>query len=154
MSVDIQEGGLDHPKVQDLLRLHLQAMRSNSPEGLAFALDLSGLKQASITFVAAWEDSNVLGCGAIKDLDGQAGEIKSMRTDSGHLRKGIAARIFDHLLMIARVRGYARVSLETGTGPEFEPALALYRRYGFQKGQAFADYVASDFNQFFYLDLV
>jgi putative acetyltransferase len=76
-----------------------------------------------------------------------------MRTDPHHLRRGVATRMLEHLLALARSRGYRRVSLETGSGEVFEPALALYRRYGFTNGPAFGDYRASEFNQFLHLDL-
>jgi XTP/dITP diphosphohydrolase len=76
-----------------------------------------------------------------------------MRTRDGWLRRGVAARLLEHLLAVAAARGYRRVSLETGSGPAFEPALALYRRRGFVSGPAFGDYVASDFNQFMHLEL-
>jgi len=92
--------------------------------------------------------------GALKELGPRAGEIKSMRTADGHLRRGVAAAILEYLVAEARGRGYARLSLETGSGPAFEPALELYRKYGFTEGGAFADYEKSPFNQFLHLDLV
>jgi putative acetyltransferase len=144
----------DDPQVQNLLRLHLAGMHANSPAGSVFALDLSGLKSPAITMVTAWKGDALLGMGALKDLGEFSGEIKSMRTDPAHLRKGVAAAILDHLVGLARRRGYRRVSLETGSGPAFEPALTLYRRRGFSNGKPFGDYTASAFNQFLHLDLV
>ena len=84
--------------------------------------------------------------------DGSA-EIKSMRTHPDHLRQGVAAAILDTIIGEARQRGVTRLSLETGSGEAFEPALTLYRRRGFTSGGAFSDYVASDFNQFMHLEL-
>jgi len=103
--------------------------------------------------LAGDDDLELLGCGAIKQLDATTGELKSMRTAAAHLRKGVAARILEHLLAVARARNYTRVSLETGSGQAFEPALALYRKYGFANGDAFGDYVATEFNQFLHLEL-
>jgi putative acetyltransferase len=95
----------------------------------------------------------LLGCGALRELSARQGEIKSMRTAPGHLRKGVAAALLRHMLGVAAGRGYRRVSLETGSGAAFDPAVALYARFGFVKGAAFGDYTASAFNQFFHLDL-
>jgi putative acetyltransferase len=96
---------------------------------------------------------DLLGFGALKDLGPRGGEIKSMRTAGAHLRRGVAATILDHIITEAR-RGYTRLSLETGSGAAFEPALKLYRRYGFIEGGAFDGYEKSPFNQFLHLELV
>lgn len=145
-------GDFDDPQVQALLRLHLSGMRENSPAESVHALDLSGLRQPAITFVTAWQDGALLGMGAIKELDHEHGEIKSMRTHPDHARKGVAAAILEHLIGLGRARGYRRISLETGSGAAFEPALALYRRRGFVDGPAFGGYTATEFNQFLHLD--
>jgi putative acetyltransferase len=149
----ISSGHLDDPRIIDLLRLHLESMRVYSPPGNVHALDLSGLKQPEVTFFAAWEGEQLLGCGALRELGPVHGEIKSMRTAPGHLRKGVAAALVRHMLGVAGYRGYRTVSLETGSGPAFEPALLLYTRFGFVKGGPFGDYTASDFNRFFHLEL-
>jgi len=143
----------ENPQVLALLRLHLAGMHANSPAGSVFALDLSGLQRPDITFVGLWDSGTLLGFGALKELTPLSGELKSMRTDPAHLRRGVGARILEHLVGLARTRGYRRVSLETGSGPAFDAALALYRRYGFRNGGAFADYEASPFNQFLHLEL-
>lgn len=91
--------------------------------------------------------------GALKEIDASTGEAKSMRTARAHLRRGAAALLLEHLITTARDRGYRRLSLETGSGPAFEPALALYRRYGFKNGEPFGAYEASAFNQFLHLQL-
>ena len=106
-----------------------------------------------ITFVTAWEDGELLGCGALRELSHVHGEIKSMRTDPKHLRNGVAARILEHLLDTARTRGYQTVSLETGSGGAFEAAVSLYLRFGFVTGEVFGDYIATGFSQFFHLAL-
>lgn len=142
--IEIREGGLDLPEVQALLRLHLESLRSISPSESVHALDLSGLKRPEISFFTAWEDGQLLGCGALKQLDPAHGEIKSMRTDPNRLRRGTGAALLSHILGVARGRGYKRISLETGSGPAFEASLALYRQFGFTPCEAFADYPKDD----------
>jgi putative acetyltransferase len=150
---EIVEDDLCGAQTQALLALHLSGMHANSPPGHVFALDLSGLRQPGITVWSARQVGAVLGIGALKALGGGAGEIKSMRTHPDHLRKGVGAAILDHIIGQARVRGLTRLSLETGRGEAFEPALAMYRKRGFANGGAFADYEASEFNQFLHLTL-
>ncbi len=149
----IRAGDLDDPQVLSLLHEHLSGMYASSPPESVYALDLAGLKGADISFFTAWEGATLLGMGALKEIDAATGEIKSMRTSAAHLRRGAGAAILDHLLAVARARGYRRVSLETGSGPAFEAALALYRKRGFANGEAFGGYRASEFNQFLHLDL-
>jgi putative acetyltransferase len=153
LTLAIREDDLSGEATRALLALHLSAMHANSPTGHVFALDLSGLKAPGVTVWTAWDGEAVAGIAALKDLGGGAGEIKSMRTHPDHVRKGVAAALLDHIISEARRRGMKRLSLETGRGPAFEPALALYRSRGFSDGEAFADYVRSDFNQFLHLDL-
>ncbi len=143
----------DDSQVIDLLRVHLAGMHANSPPGHVYALDLSGLKHPSVSFYALWEAGQLHGFGAIKQIAPGHGELKSMRTAEAHQRKGVGAKILDHLVSVARSRSYRRVSLETGSGASFDPALALYRRHGFTTGGAFGDYTKSEFNQFMHLDL-
>ena len=141
-------------RVKALLVRHLEGMHASSPPGPVFALDWSGLQKPEISFYGLWEGEELLGFGALKELGPRAGEIKSMRTADAHLRRGVAAAILEHIVAEARRRGYTRLSLETGSGAAFEPALELYRKYGFTNGEAFGDYVQSPFNQFLHLDLV
>ncbi|MDR3514975.1 MAG: GNAT family N-acetyltransferase [Azospirillaceae bacterium] len=131
-----------------LLALHLAGMQAGSPPGNVFALDLSGLQVPEITVWSVWRGSALAGVGALKALNDGNGELKSMRTHPDHLRTGVASFLLDTLVREAAIRGMKRLSLETGSGPAFEPALALYRARGFVNGPAFADYVASPFNQF------
>lgn len=146
-------GDFDNAQVLALLRLHLDGMHASSPPGSVYALDLSGLKAPSISFYTAWEGDDLLGMGALKAITPASGEIKSMRTDPRHLRKGVAATLLEHVISVAKARGYRRLSLETGTGPAFEAALQLYRNRGFAAGEAFGSYIATEFNQFLHLDL-
>ena len=148
------------PRVIDLLREHLAGMHAHSPAESVHALDLDGLRRPEITFLTAWRDDQLLACGAINELlassPGQAGhgEIKSMRTTARHLRQGAARALLTELLALARQRGYARASLETGSAPAFEPALAMYRQFGFVDCGPFADYRADPFSRFMTLALV
>jgi putative acetyltransferase len=136
-----------------LLTLHLAGMQRNSPAGHVFALDLSGLLTPDVTVWSAWDGPAVAGIAALKDLGDGTGELKSMRTHPQHLRKGVATALLEHIISEARRRGLRRLSLETGSGAAFEPALALYRKRGFGDGGAFAGYGRSDFNQFLHLVL-
>ena len=151
--MEVKTDDLSDDRTRALLRLHLEGMQADSPPGQAFALDLSGLQTPDVTVWSAWEADVICGIGALKQLDADVGEIKSMRTAPEHLRRGVAARLLEHIVNTARSRGLSRLSLETGSGPAFEPALALYRRRGFENGRAFGDYEQSEFNQFLHLDL-
>lgn len=152
-ALEIRVDDLSGREVRDLLRLHLEGMHANSPKGSVFALDLTGLQSPEVTVWTAWAGETIAGIGALKDLGNRHGELKSMRTHPGFLRRGVGAALLEHIIDVARARGMTRLSLETGSGPAFEPALALYRRRGFVDGAAFADYVPSAFNQFLHLSL-
>jgi len=149
----IRPGDFDDDRVKALLTRHLQGMHANTPPGHVFALDWSGLQRPEISFYALWEGEELLGVGALKALESRAGEIKSMRTADAHLRRGVGTTILEHIIAEARRRGYTRLSLETGSGPAFEPAVTLYRKYGFTEGGAFDGYEKSPFNQFLHLEL-
>jgi putative acetyltransferase len=151
--LEIRVDDLSGPQTRDLLALHLSGMHANSPAGHVFALDLSGLQAPGVTVWSAWSGGSIAGIGALKALGDGSGEIKSMRTHPDHLRQGVGAAILEHIIGAARRQGLTRLSLETGSGEAFEPALAMYRRRGFQSGGAFGDYEASAFNQFMHLDL-
>jgi putative acetyltransferase len=151
--VEIRTDDLSGEPTRALIAYHLADMQGASPPGTSFALDLSGLTSPDVTLWTAWRENRLLGMGALKRLDPLSGEVKSMRTHPDHLRQGVAARLLDHIIAEARTRGLKRLSLETGTGETFEPALSLYRRWGFQAGEPFGGYTPSDFNQFFHLSL-
>ncbi len=151
--MQIRAISVDDPAVLALLRIHLEGMHAASPPGTVYALDPSGLRDPAMSLWGVFDGETLLGFGALKQLAATHGEIKSMRTHPDHLRRGVAAALLAHILATARARGYRRVSLETGSGEPFEPALALYRRAGFTNGDAFGDYVASEFNQFLHLAL-
>ena len=144
----IRVDDLSGAEVQALLAAHLRGMHDHSPPESVHALDLTGLRAPDITFWSAWDDGMLLGCGALKELDREHGEIKSMRTDEKHLGKGVASVLVEHILGIARERGYMRLSLETGSGPAFEAAHALYRKHGFAFCGPFGDYSDDPFSRF------
>lgn len=136
------------PEMTRLIREHLQSMHLHSPPESVHALGLEALRQPGITVWSAWEGPELLGCGALKELDPAHGEIKSMRTVTPHLRKGVAAAMLAHLMDEARRRNYTRLSLETGSVPAFDPARALYARFGFEECGPFADYMADPYSVF------
>ena len=135
-------------EIYELLQEHLQSMALYSPPESIHALDIEALRQPEITFWTAWEKDELLGCSALKQLDSQHGEIKSMRTASRHLRKGVAAHLLNHILQEAKRRSYKRLSLETGSGAAFKPAHQLYSKFGFTPCEPFADYVEDPYSVF------
>lgn len=151
--LSIRVDDLSGAATRELLKLHLEGMHASSPAGSVFALDLSGLRMPEVTVWSAWDSDRIAGIGALKTLDAASGELKSMRTHPDYLRRGIAAALLEHIIAEARRRGLGRLSLETGSGPAFEAALALYRKRGFKDGEPFADYEKSAFNQFLHLKL-
>ena len=150
---EIREDDLSSQAPRSLLALHLAAMHANSPPGSVYALDLSGLQASDVTVWSVWQHNEIVGIGALKQLADGSGEVKSMRTHPDHLRKGVAALLLEHIVSEARARGWTRLSLETGSGPAFDPALALYRKHGFADGEAFSVYQQSAFNQFLHLSV-
>jgi putative acetyltransferase len=150
---DIRKDDLSGEETRALLALHLQGMHASSPPGTVFALDLTGLTAPEVTAWTAWRDGRVASIGALKMLPDGNAEVKSMRTHPDFLKMGAGAGILEHIIAEARRRGVRRLSLETGRGPAFEPALALYRRRGFVDGEAFSDYRPGEFSQFLHLSL-
>lgn len=129
-----------HPAIHALLNEHLQNMYALSPPESVHALNLEKLRVPDITFWTAWEDDLLLGCGALKEIDRKHGEIKSMRTPIAHRRKGAGRAILAHIIEVAKARGYARLSLETGKAEAFTPAHKLYESFGFTYCGRFGDY--------------
>ena len=139
---------LSGAEIHGLLRQHLQSMMLLSPPESVHALDIEGLRQPEVTFWSAWEDGELLGCGALKQLGPGHAEIKSMRTAEAHTRKGVARNLLAHLIDEARRCGYTRLSLETGSMQAFEPARKLYSDFGFTYCEPFADYVEDPYSVF------
>ena len=146
--MNIRPDDLTGAAIQELLAAHLRGMHDHSPPESVHALDLDGLRSSDVTFWSVWDDAELLGCGALKELDAIHGEIKSMRTAEQHVGKGVASLLVGHMLDVARERGYLRLSLETGSGPAFEPAHALYLKHGFEFCGPFGDYTNDPFSRF------
>lgn len=147
---ELREDDLSGEQTRALLALHLAEMHASSPPGTVYALDLSGLQAPGITVWSAWDDDRIVGIGALKRLGDGRAEIKSMRTHPDYLRQGVARVLLLHIIATARAEGIRTLSLETGTGDAFEPALALYRTHGFVEGASFGSYEATAFNRFFH----
>lgn len=136
----IREDDLEGPEIAALLRAHLDHAARHSPPESIHALDLDRLRTPEITFWSVWLGETLVGCGALKELAPDHGEIKSMHTAATHRGKGVAACLLERILEGAKVRCYRRVSLETGTMEGFAAARALYHRYGFRVCPPFAQY--------------
>lgn len=136
----IELDDLSRPEVHALLREHLHEMHELSPPESVHALDLAQLRRPDVTFWSVWDGSQLLGCGALKQLDPTHGEVKSMRTPSALRRRGAGRAVLAHIVAEARARGYRRLSLETGSMAAFAPAQTLYERFGFTCCAPFGDY--------------
>jgi len=146
--MQIRLDDLSGPEIHALLDEHLRDMALLSPPESVHALDLDGLRSPEITFWTAWSNDELMGCGALKELDPMHGEIKSMRTSVAHRRRGVAQAILRHIIQEAEKRSYIRLSLETGSMDGFQPAQQLYQGFGFAYCPPFADY-KSDPNSVF-----
>jgi putative acetyltransferase len=131
---------LTGPEIEAFLHGHLSEMRAISPPGSTHALELSSLRRPGVTFWSAREGDAVLGCAAIKEIDLEHAEVKSMRTDPGHKNRGIASQLLKHIIGESKLMGYTRLSLETGSAEFFEPARKLYLKHGFAYCEPFAEY--------------
>lgn len=151
--MEIRIDDVTNVQTLELIRLHLGQMHIHSPAGSVFALRVEGLKSPDVTVWTAWEKNLICGMGALRQLDSALGEVKAMRTHPNWLRNGVGRRILNQIIEEARRRKLQRLSLETGSGEAFEPAIALYRQSGFVTGEPFADCKATGFNQFLHLDL-
>lgn len=149
--MQIRRDDLTGPEVRELLEEHLRHMYEITPAKSVHALDLTGLRKPEITFWTVWEGPELLGCGALRELDPTHGEIKSMRTAARHWRKGVGRAMLTHIVAEARTRGYARLSLETGAMPAFVPAHRLYESFGFVAGGPFEGYTDDPNSRFFTL---
>jgi len=146
--MNIKIDDLRGPEIAELLSEHLRDMYLVSPPESVHALDLEKLRQPEITFWTLWSDDQLAGCGAIKELDKYHAEVKSMRTSSNFLRKGVASKVLQHIVDEAKCRGYTRLSLETGSMDYFKPACNLYERFGFEYCGPFSDYELDPYSVF------
>ena len=144
---------LSSPEIAELLAEHLREMHELSPPESVHALDLDELRKPEITFWSVWSSHDLVGCGALKELDQTHGEIKSMRTAHAFRGKGAGKFMLRHIMDEARSRGYKRLSLETGSMDAFEPARRLYESHGFTICDPFADYILDPHSVFMTLEI-
>lgn len=131
---------LQGKEIAELLAEHIRDMQATSPPESKHALDLEGLRHPDISFWTIWHGQALAGCAALKKLDDFHAEIKSMRTARTNLRQGVACQMLQHIINEAQLKGYQRLSLETGSMPYFAPARALYLKFGFIECPPFAAY--------------
>jgi len=136
----IELDDLTRPQVLALLNEHLTNMYELSPPESVHALDVSKLRGSDITFWTVWEDGELLGCGALKELSPTHGEVKSMRTPQKMRRRGAGRAVLSHIVGVAKERTYRLLSLETGSAEAFLPAQKLYESFGFTYCGPFGDY--------------
>ncbi|WP_367846224.1 GNAT family N-acetyltransferase [Rhodoferax sp. WC2427] len=151
--MQIRTDDLSGPEIRALLQEHLDSMYALSPPESVHALDITQLRAPGISFWTAWDGPLLLGCGALKQLDAHHGELKSMRTPAAHRGRGAGRALLQHILQVAKTRGYARLSLETGTAEAFHPAQKLYASVGFSFCGPFAHYRENPHSVFMALDL-
>ncbi len=147
------EGNFDHPKVNELLTKHFIELRAASPEGSAHVLDIPGLKVSSIKFWSLWIDDKLIGCGALKFINSQHGEFKSIRVHDDFRNKGNGIKVINHLIFEAKKQGIKRISIETGAGKFFEPARKLFKKCNFEPCKPFAHY-KEDVNSLYLTKLI
>jgi len=144
----IRRDDLSGPEIRALLAEHLRSMHELSPPESVHAMDVEKLRRPDVTFWTLWSGDDLLGCGALRELSPQHGEIKSMRTATNHRRSGVGRALLTHIIEEARRRAYHRLSLETGAPKAFEPAHRLYESFGFADCPPFGDYAADPFSRF------
>jgi putative acetyltransferase len=144
MPITIRSGLTDDPRVVALVMHHQKTALEQTEAGCGHALDMSGLTRPGITLYSAWEGETLLGTAALKRLDQTHGEVKTMHTVAEARRRGVGAMLVQHVMAEARSMGLTRLSLETGSWPYFQPAIALYRAQGFTECGPFGDYHPSE----------
>ncbi len=151
--MDIRVDPLTDERVVALIQEHVADMAAASPPESCHALGLEALRHPHVTVWTAWDGTDLLGCGALHELDAVHGEVKSMRTVASQRRRGVAAAILAQMLEEARRRGYRRLSLETGAQAVFAPARALYAHFGFRVTGPFGAYRPDPNSVFMTLEL-
>ena len=147
------EGNFDNPEVNELLTKHFIELRAASPVGSAHVLDINGLKVPSIKFWSLWDDKKLIGCGALKFLDKEHGEFKSIRIHDKFRNKGYGIKVIEHLIYEAKKLNIKRLSIETGAGKFFEPARKLFEKCDFKPCKHFAHY-KEDINSIYLTRLI
>ena len=138
------EGNFNNPEVHELLIKHFIELRSVSPEGSTHVLDIAGLKDPSIKFWSLWDENNLMGIGALKFLDKEHGEFKSIRVSDKFKDKRNGSKIINHLIDEAKKLNIKKLSLETGAGIFFNPARKLFDQCGFKECDPFSHYKEDD----------
>lgn len=149
----IVQGDLNDPRVLDLLQTHLTAARAETAPGSAHALDISNLRSPDISFWTIWDDQELLGCGALKQLSADHGEVKSMHIAHAMRRRGLGHAMLSHIIGVAQAKALSRLSLETGSWEYFRAAREFYKSHGFVECPPFGDYVLDPNSIFMSLDL-
>ena len=134
------EGNFDNPEVNELLIKHFVELRAASPQGSTHVLDIPGLKVSSIKFWSLWDNENLIGCGALKFLDKEHGEFKSIRIHDDFRNQGHGTNVINHLISEAKKLNIKRLSIETGASDFFIPARKLFKKTGFTICEPFAHY--------------
>ena len=147
------EGNFDNPEVNELLTKHFVELRAASPEGSAHVLDIPGLKVTSIKFWSLWDDEKLIGCGALKFLDKEHGEFKSIRIHDNFRMQGQGINVINHLINEAKKLKIKKLSIETGAGDFFIPARKLFKKAGFAECEPFAHYT-EDINSVYLTKLI
>ena len=147
------EGNFENPEVNELLIKHFIELRAASPEGSAHVLNIPGLKVSSIKFWSLWENQKLMGCGALKFLEKEHGEFKSIRIHDNFRKKGNGVNVINHLITEAKKLNISRLSIETGAGDFFIPARKLFKKCGFEPCKPFAHY-KEDINSVYLTKLI
>ena len=147
------EGNFENSEVNELLNKHFIELRSVSPKGSTHVLDIEGLKDKSIKFWSLWDNNELIGCGALKFLEKNHGEFKSIRVADKFRRSGIGEKIIEHLIEEAKKLEISKLSIETGAGDFFIPARKLFSKFGFKKCIPFAHYKEDPNSCYYTLDL-
>ena len=134
------EGNFDNQEVDQLLKKHFIELRSVSPAGSAHVLDIDGLKDPSIKFWSLWENEKLMGCGALKFLNENHGEFKSIRVADLYRGKGYGEKIITYLIQKSKKLNIKRISIETGSGEFFKSARKLFKKSGFKECEPFSHY--------------
>ena len=147
------ENNFDNAEVNHLLTKHFIELRSVSPDDSCHVLDIKGLKDSSIKFWSFWDNNQLIGCAALKFLDDEHGEFKSIRVADNSRGKGFGEKIISHLIEVAKNEGIRRLSIETGAGDFFKSARKLFKKFGFKTCRPFADYKEDPNSCYFDLEI-
>jgi putative acetyltransferase len=147
------ENNFDNAEVNHLLTKHFIELRSVSPDDSCHVLDIKGLKDSSIKFWSFWDNNQLIGCAALKFLDDEHGEFKSIRVEDNSRGKGFGKKIISHLIEVAKNEGIKKLSIETGAGDFFKSARKLFKKFGFKTCRPFADYKEDPNSCYFDLEI-